>query len=86
MSQSCERWSMWLAELVKVRLRVTVIAAFDFFGGNTPSPTGEEPMEYWLEQAMLMVPESELTEQEKALHPGVFEKPCFRGCKVFALQ
>uniref|UniRef100_A0A3Q3GGF0 Uncharacterized protein n=1 Tax=Kryptolebias marmoratus TaxID=37003 RepID=A0A3Q3GGF0_KRYMA len=35
------------------------------FSGITPTPAGEETLEYWLEQATLMVQESELTEQEK---------------------
>ncbi|KAL1259510.1 hypothetical protein QQF64_010087 [Cirrhinus molitorella] len=35
------------------------------FSGITPTPTGEESLEYWLEQAMLMVQEGELTESEK---------------------
>ncbi|KAL6485589.1 hypothetical protein MHYP_G00049810 [Metynnis hypsauchen] len=35
------------------------------FSGITPTPAGEESLEYWLEQATLMVQESELTEQEK---------------------
>lgn len=35
------------------------------FSGITPTPAGEESMEYWLEQATLMVKESALAEQEK---------------------
>lgn len=35
------------------------------FSGITPIPAGEESMEYRLEQATLVVQESELTEQEK---------------------
>uniref|UniRef100_A0A3Q2EBN3 Uncharacterized protein n=1 Tax=Cyprinodon variegatus TaxID=28743 RepID=A0A3Q2EBN3_CYPVA len=35
------------------------------FSGVTPTPAGEESLEYWLEQATLMVQESELTEHEK---------------------
>ncbi|KAL2081551.1 hypothetical protein ACEWY4_023404 [Coilia grayii] len=35
------------------------------FSGVTPTPAGEESLEYWLEQAALMVQESDLTEQEK---------------------
>uniref|UniRef100_A0A3Q4AVM6 CCHC-type domain-containing protein n=1 Tax=Mola mola TaxID=94237 RepID=A0A3Q4AVM6_MOLML len=35
------------------------------FSGIVPTPAGEESMDYWLEQATLMVQESEWTEQEK---------------------
>lgn len=35
------------------------------FSGIIPTPAGEESMDYWLEQATLMVQESESTEQEK---------------------
>ncbi|XP_062372262.1 retrovirus-related Pol polyprotein from transposon 412 isoform X1 [Sardina pilchardus] len=35
------------------------------FSGVTPTPAGEESMEYWLEQATVMVQESDLAEQEK---------------------
>ncbi|XP_017576648.1 paraneoplastic antigen Ma1 homolog [Pygocentrus nattereri] len=45
------------------------------FSGTTPTPAGEESLEYWLEQATLMVQESELTEQEK--RQRILE--CLRG-------
>ncbi|KAK0147770.1 Paraneoplastic antigen Ma2 [Merluccius polli] len=35
------------------------------FSGIIPTPAGEESLDYWLEQATLMVQESEWTEQEK---------------------
>ncbi|XP_048108990.1 uncharacterized protein LOC125300872 [Alosa alosa] len=45
------------------------------FSGITPTPAGEESLEYWLEQATLMVQESEFTEQEK--RQRILE--CLRG-------
>uniref|UniRef100_A0A3B3QYH2 Uncharacterized protein n=1 Tax=Paramormyrops kingsleyae TaxID=1676925 RepID=A0A3B3QYH2_9TELE len=35
------------------------------FSGITPTPAGEEPLEYWLEQATLMVEESDCPDREK---------------------
>ena len=35
------------------------------FSGSIPTPAGEESLDYWLEQATLMVQESEWPEQEK---------------------
>lgn len=35
------------------------------FSGNLPVPPNEEPFDHWLEQAWLMVEESECTEREK---------------------
>uniref|UniRef100_A0A8C5D1P7 CCHC-type domain-containing protein n=1 Tax=Gadus morhua TaxID=8049 RepID=A0A8C5D1P7_GADMO len=38
---------------------------FRIFSGSIPTPAGEESLDYWLEQATLMVQESEWPEQEK---------------------
>ena len=52
------------------------------FSGITPTPAGEESLEYWLEQATLMVQESELTEPEKRRR--ILE--CLRGPALEIVQ